>query len=166
MKKLLPIHPGEVLLEDFMKPLCLSQYRVAMDIGVPPLRISQIVHGKRAISADTALCLARYFGTTAGIWIRLQARYELELARARLGKRIVREVKVLDRASIQAELKRALPGEDSTQPDSALNSDTFEAGVSRQLRRWYTGTAKPPHGVVCRIHILRGRDVSLGSNPS
>ena len=103
MKKLLPIHPGEILLEDFMKPLGLSQYRVAMDIGVAPLRISQIVHGKRAISADTALRLARYFGTTAGIWLRLQARYELELAQNRLGKRIVREVKVLNHASILAE---------------------------------------------------------------
>ena len=92
MKKLPPVHPGEVLLEDFMKPLGLSQYRVAMDIGVPPLRINQIVHGKRAITADTALRLARYFGTTPGIWLRLQVRYDLELAQNKLGDRIEREV--------------------------------------------------------------------------
>lgn len=96
MNKLPPVHPGEVLLEDFMKPLGLSQYRVAMDIGVAPLRISQIVHGKRGISADTALRLARYFGTTASIWLRLQARYDLEIAQEKLGEKIDREVKVLN----------------------------------------------------------------------
>jgi len=95
MKKLPPIHPGEVLLEDFMKPLGLSQYRVAADMGVAALRISQIVHGKRAITADTALRLARYFGTTPGIWLRLQARYDLEIAQQRSGKRIERQVKAL-----------------------------------------------------------------------
>ncbi len=95
MKKLPPVHPGEVLLEDFMKPIGLSQYRVALDIGVAPLRISQIVHGKRAVSADTALRLARYFGMPAGIWLRLQARYDLEVAQAKLGTKIDREVKVL-----------------------------------------------------------------------
>ncbi len=71
MDKLPPVHPGEVLLEDFMKPLGLSQYRVAAGIGVSPMRISQIVRGQRAITADTALRLARYFGTTPGIWLRL-----------------------------------------------------------------------------------------------
>jgi antitoxin HigA-1 len=95
MNKLPPVHPGEVLLEDFMRPLGLSQYRVAMDIGVAPLRISQIVRGKRAISADTALRLARYFGTTPGIWLRLQARYDLEVAQEQLGKQIERQVKAL-----------------------------------------------------------------------
>jgi antitoxin HigA-1 len=95
MKKLPPIHPGEVLLEDFMKPLGLSQYRVAADIGVAPLRISQIVRGKRAISADTALRLARYFGTTPGIWLRLQARYDLEVAQEHSGKQIEQQVKAL-----------------------------------------------------------------------
>lgn len=79
-KKRSPIHPGEILLEDFMEPLELTQYRVAVDIGVAPLRIRQIVHGKRAITADTALRLARYFGTTPGIWLRLQVRYDLEVA--------------------------------------------------------------------------------------
>lgn len=95
MTNLPPVHPGEVLLEDFMKPLGLSQYRVAMDIGVAPLRISQIVHGKRAITVDTALRLARYFGTTPGIWLRLQARYDLEVAQEKLADQIDREVKVL-----------------------------------------------------------------------
>ncbi len=95
MTQLPPVHPGEILLEDFMKPLGLSQYRVALDIGVAPIRISQIVHGKRAISADTALRLARYLGTTPGIWLRLQARYDLEMAQTRLGDTINREVKVL-----------------------------------------------------------------------
>ena len=95
MDKLPPIHPGEVLLEDFMKPLGLSQYRVAKDIGVPTLRISQIVRGQRSITADTALRLARYFGTSAAVWLRLQARYDLEKAEAKIAKRINREVKVL-----------------------------------------------------------------------
>ena len=81
-----------------MKPLGLSQYRVARDIGVAPLRISQIVRGKRAITADTALRLARYFGTTPGIWLRLQARYDLEVAQNRFGEQIHREVKVLEAA--------------------------------------------------------------------
>ncbi len=95
MKRLPPVHPGEILLEDFIKPLGLSQYRVAMDIGVAPLRISQIVRGKRAVTADTALRLARYFGTTPGIWLRLQAQYDLEVAQAKDGEQINRLVKAL-----------------------------------------------------------------------
>jgi len=90
-----PIHPGEVLLEDFMKPLNLSQYRLAHDIGVTPIRISQIVHGQRAITVDTAMRLARYFGTSAAVWLRLQVRYDLEVAEKQLSDRINREVKVL-----------------------------------------------------------------------
>ena len=93
--KLSPIHPGEVLLEDFMKPLGLTQYRLAHDIGVTPIRISQIVHGQRAISVDTAMRLARYFGTSAAVWLRMQVRYDLEVARGLLSDRINREVKVL-----------------------------------------------------------------------
>jgi antitoxin HigA-1 len=95
MKTLPPVHPGEVLLEDFMKPIGLSQYRVAKDIGVSPLRISQIVRGKRSITADTALRLARYFGTSPAVWLRLQARYDLEVAESQIAKRINQEVKVL-----------------------------------------------------------------------
>ena len=91
-KQLDPVHPGQVLLEDFMKPLELSQYRVATDIAVPPLRISEIVRSKRAITADTAMRLARYFGTTAGIWMRLQAQYDLEVAERAYGKEIKKNV--------------------------------------------------------------------------
>jgi addiction module HigA family antidote len=94
MKKLPAIHPGEVLLEDFMKPNRLTAYRVAKDIGVPALRINQIVRRERGVSADTALRLARYFGTSAAVWTRMQARYELEVAAAELEKRINKEVKV------------------------------------------------------------------------
>ena len=98
MDKLLsPIHPGEVLLEDFMKPLGLSQYRLAHDIGVTPIRISQIVNGQRAITVDTAMRLARYFGTSAAVWLRLQVRYDLEVAETELSARINREVKVRQR---------------------------------------------------------------------
>ncbi|HOT92501.1 MAG TPA: HigA family addiction module antitoxin [Anaerolineae bacterium] len=96
-EKLPPIHPGEVLWEDFMQPLGLSQYRLAKDIGVSTLRISQIVRGQRAITADTALRLARYFGTSAAVWMRLQARYDLEVAEQQKGEQIAREVKVLAR---------------------------------------------------------------------
>ena len=102
MEKLPPIHPGEILLEDFMKPLGLSQYRVAKDIGVPPLRINQIVHGKRAVTVDTAMRLARYFGTSANVWLRIQARYDLEVAKEKLGYRINQEVKILDRSKFPA----------------------------------------------------------------
>ena len=94
-KTLSPIHPGEILLEDFMKPLGLSQYRLARDIGVTPIRISQIVNGERSITVDTAMRLARYFGTSAAVWLRLQVRYDLEVAEKQLGRRINREVKVL-----------------------------------------------------------------------
>lgn len=90
-----PIHPGEVLLEDFMKPLGLTQYRLAHDIGVTPIRISQIVNGQRAISVDTAMRLARYFSTSAAVWLRMQVRYDLEVAQGQLSDRINREVKVL-----------------------------------------------------------------------
>jgi addiction module HigA family antidote len=97
-----PIHPGEVLLEDFMKPLGLSQYRLAHDIGVTPIRISQIVNGQRAISVDTAMRLARYFGTSAAVWLRLQVRYELEVAEKELSDRINREVKILHQPEAHA----------------------------------------------------------------
>jgi antitoxin HigA-1 len=101
-KNLSPIHPGEVLLEDFMKPLGLSQYRLAQDIGVTPIRISQIVHGRRAISVDSAMRFARYFGTSAAVWLRLQVRYDLEVAEKELSGRINREVKVLHRTGNRA----------------------------------------------------------------
>ena len=98
-RKLKPIHPGEVLLADFLEPLGLSQYRLAHDISVPPRCINEIVHGKRGITADTALRLARYFGTTERFWLNLQARFDLEEQRDLLGERLVNEVVILDRAS-------------------------------------------------------------------
>lgn len=94
-----PIHPGEILKEEFLEPLGLSQYRVAVDISVPPRRINEIVHGKRAISADTALRLARYFGTTDRFWLNLQTHFDLELQRDRLGERLETEVRVLNRSN-------------------------------------------------------------------
>ncbi len=96
-EKLSPVHPGEVLMEDFLLPLGLSQYRLANDISVPPRRINEIVLGKRSLTADTALRLARYFGTTERFWLNLQTRYDLEIERDRLGSRLVEEVAVLDR---------------------------------------------------------------------
>ena len=96
-RKLPPIHPGEILLEEFLKPFGVSQYRVAKDIGVPPRRINEIVHGRRSITADTALRLARYFGTSERFWVNLQAHYEVETEKGRLGDRLDREVTVLTR---------------------------------------------------------------------
>lgn len=93
-KKIAPVHPGEVLLEEFLKPLGISQYRLARDINVPPRRVNEIVQGKRSISADTALRLARYFGTSDRFWLNLQARYDLEVEKDRLGSRLEREVAV------------------------------------------------------------------------
>ena len=92
-----PIHPGEILLEEFLNPLGISQYRLAKYISVPPRRINEIVHGKRAVTPDTALRLARFFGTTAQFWLNLQSRYELELVRDRLGERLHAEVRGLER---------------------------------------------------------------------
>lgn len=90
--KMAPVHPGEILLEEFLEPLDISQYRLAKDISVPARRINEIVHGTRSITADTALRLARYFGTSERFWLNLQARYDLEIEKDRLGKRLEREV--------------------------------------------------------------------------
>ncbi len=87
------VHPGEVLLEEFLIPFGISQNRLARDIGVPPRRINEIVHGNRAVTADTALHLARYFGTSEGFWMGLQADYDLEEARKRLGDRLDQDVR-------------------------------------------------------------------------
>lgn len=89
-----PVHPGEVLLEEFLKPLAISQYRLAKDISVPARRINEIVQGKRSVSADTALRLARYFSLSERFWLNLQARYDLEVEKDRLANRLEREVKV------------------------------------------------------------------------
>ena len=94
-KKIQPVHPGEVLLEEFLKPMGISQYRLAKDISVPARRINEIIHGKRSISVDTALRLSRYFGISERFWLNLQIRYDLEIQKDRLKKRIENEVKVL-----------------------------------------------------------------------
>lgn len=94
-KKLPPVHPGEILIEEFLIPLGISQYRLAKDIAVPPRRVNEIVHGKRAITADTALRLSRYFGTSERFWLNLQARFDLEREKDRLGDRLEREVRVI-----------------------------------------------------------------------
>ena len=86
--KIAPIHPGEVLMEDFIEGLGITQNKLAVSIGVPPRRINEIVHGKRGISADTALRLAKYFGTSAEFWINLQSHYELDRAEDRAGEQI------------------------------------------------------------------------------
>ena len=93
-KSLANITPGEILEEDFLKPFGLSQYRLAVDIGVPPRRINEIVKGQRAITADTALRLGRYFKMSAEFWLNLQSHYDLEQEQARLGKKLEKEVKV------------------------------------------------------------------------
>jgi addiction module HigA family antidote len=94
-KKIPPIHPGEILLEEFLKPMGISQYKLAKDINVHPRRINEIVHGKRSISADTALRLSRYFGLSEQFWLNLQARYDLEVEKDRLKGRLDNEVKIL-----------------------------------------------------------------------
>ncbi len=93
-RKLPPVHPGEILLEEFLKPLGVSQYRLAKDVSVPPRRINEIVRGSRAITADTALRLARFFGTSERFWLNLQTRYDLEKEKDRLGDRLNREIRV------------------------------------------------------------------------
>lgn len=93
-----PIHPGEILLEEFLQPMDISQYRLAKDIGVPSRRINEIVHGKRGISADTALRLSRYFGLSERFWMNLQARYDLEVEKDKLRGRLEKEVKILSLA--------------------------------------------------------------------
>jgi antitoxin HigA-1 len=97
-KKIKPVHPGEILFEEFMKPLGISQYRLAKDICVPPRRINEIVHGNRSISADTALRLSRYYGLSERFWLNLQSRYDLEIEKDKLHKRLEKEVKVLKSA--------------------------------------------------------------------
>ena len=98
-KRLAPIHPGEVLLTEFLEPLGLSQYRLAKDLKVPARRINEIVHGDRAVSADTALRLARFFSTSDRFWLNLQAAYDLDMERDRLGARLERDVPVYAAAS-------------------------------------------------------------------
>ncbi len=98
-KKLEPIHPGEILLEEFLLPMEISQYRLAKDINVPARRINEIVLGKRAITADTALRLSEYFGLSEKFWLNLQMRYNLEVEKDKLQDRLKKEVKKLKMVS-------------------------------------------------------------------
>ena len=95
MKKMSPIHPGEILLEEFLNPMEISQYRLAKDISVPARRINEIVHGKRSVSADTALRLGKYFGMSPEFWLNLQSRFDLETESDNLGARLDQEVHAL-----------------------------------------------------------------------
>lgn len=97
-KRLAPVHPGEILLQEFLEPLELTQYRLAKSLKVPARRINEIVHGTRAVSADTALRLARFFGTSDRFWLNLQTAYDLDIERDRLGERIKRDVPVFRKA--------------------------------------------------------------------
>ena len=98
-RKFAPVHPGEVLLEEFLKPMGISQYRIAKDIGVPAMRINKIVRFERGISADTALRLARYFGMSVDFWTGIQVHYDTEMAKMQLGDRLEAEVKTFDPAA-------------------------------------------------------------------
>ena len=98
-QKLKPIHPGEILMEEFLKPMEISQYKLAKDISVPARRINEIVQGKRSITPDTALRFSRYFGLSERFWINLQARYDLEIEKDRLSDRLKKEVHVYANAS-------------------------------------------------------------------
>jgi len=95
IRKIAPVHPGEILIEEFLKPLGISQYKLAKDISVPPRRINEIVQGKRSITADTALRLSRYFGLSERFWLNLQSRYDLEVEKDKLDVRLEKEVRVL-----------------------------------------------------------------------
>ena len=94
-RELDPIHPGEILLEEFLEPMQISQYRLAKDISVDPRRINEIVHGQRSITADTAFRLGRYFGMSPQFWLNLQSHYDLEMLQAESGEQIEREIKTL-----------------------------------------------------------------------
>ena len=96
-EKIKPIHPGEILLEEFLKPMGLSQNQLANDIGVPPRRINEIVHGKRRVTADTALRLAYYFKMSPQFWLGLQMDYDLDIEEDKLSKRLEKEVRIYER---------------------------------------------------------------------
>ena len=98
MKTMAPIHPGEILKEEFLEPMGISQYRLAKDISVPPRRINEIVHGNRSVSANTALRLAKYFGTTAQFWLNLQTHHDLEKEKDKMGNLLNTEVQVYSAA--------------------------------------------------------------------
>ena len=99
MRDFPPIHPGEILLEEFLKPMNISQYRLAKDINVPAMRINKICRQQRGISADTALRFSRYFGNSVQFWMGIQAQYDTEMAKEKLGDRLEKEVKIRELAA-------------------------------------------------------------------
>ena len=115
-----PVHPGEILLTEFLEPLELSQYQLARSIAVPPRRINEIVHGQRRISAGTALRLARFFGTSERFWMNLQSRYDLEIEKDRLGP-VLDEIRPLTAASLRRLRLSALSGESADSPELPAN---------------------------------------------
>ena len=127
---LAPVHPGEVLAEEFLRPLGLTQYRLAKDTSVPARRINEIVKGERAISADTALRLAKYFGTSDLFWLNLQARYDLEVQRDRLGKRLETEVHVFERPA----RRRSSLAASKRNPDAERNDRTTRSALVRKAK--------------------------------
>jgi addiction module HigA family antidote len=129
-RSLPPVHPGEVLAEEFLAPLGLTQYRLAKDTSVPPRRINEIVKGERAISADTALRFAKYFGTSDLFWLNLQARYDLEVQRDRLGKRLDTEVHVFERPA----MPRSSPASSKRRPNAERNDRTTRSAFTRKAK--------------------------------
>ncbi len=127
---LAPVHPGEVLSEEFMRPLEVTQYRLAKETAVPPRRINEIVQGQRAITADTALRLAKFFGTSEMFWLNLQARYDLDIQRAKLGSR-------LESVRTFAQLRQATPA-----PASRTTRAVVAAAKSGAARSGYRRKAK------------------------
>ena len=125
-----PVHPGEVLAEEFLGPLGLTQYRLAKDTSVPARRINEIVKGERAISADTALRLAKYFGTSDLFWLNLQARYDLEIQRDRLGKRLEIEVHVFERSATP----QSSVTSPKRRPNAERNDRTARSAFARKAR--------------------------------
>lgn len=106
-EKMPPVHPGEILLEDFMKPLGITQYRLAKEMHVYPRRVNEIVHGKRSITADTALRLARFFGTSPEVWMNLQTHYDLEIAKDTAADAIRSEVSPFSGSALEDALQPA-----------------------------------------------------------
>lgn len=123
-----PVHPGEILAEEFMEPLGITQYRLAKETEVPPRRINEIVQGNRAITADTALRLARFFGTSEMFWLNLQARYDLDVQKAKLGSRLA-SVRPFARATQQVRVERA-----SRALVSAAKSGAARSGYRRKAK--------------------------------
>ena len=138
-----PIHPGEILMEEFLEPLGISQYRLAKDISVPPRRINEIVHGKRSITADTALRLARFFGTTERFWLNLQVRYDLEVEKDRLADVLERDVSVFQ-AVVYLD-SRPHPSPTRGQPADGSGCDRWP-GFAGQRSPAHGGGSRRPQG--------------------